>query len=227
MTEAIVAIIGALLGAITTLMKTFRFVKEGEKGCILRFGKLNRVRDPGFIVTIPWVETLETIHVRETTTELHPQTITLKDNYIIKVSAVLVYKVIDPVKALYNISKVHEAVVDIAMTVLRHEFAKQTWDEVQDFEKINEELLKDLKELTQNWGIEFLHFRVSSLEPTEETTELLLLVAKAEKQIEANNKLLDDLFRNKEKIVGESGGPIPSIAYAAWFRNSSMPTVTT
>ena len=133
---------------------------------------------------------------------------------------------IDPVKALYNISKVHEAVVDIAMTVLRHEFAKQSWVEIQDFDKINEELLKDLKELTKDWGIEFLHFRVSSLEPTEETTELLLLVAKAEKQIEANNKLLADLINNKEKIVGKDG-QIPSIAYAAWFRNSSMPTVNT
>jgi len=225
MTEAILALMGIIGATITTIFKTFRFVKEGEMGCILRFGKLNRIRSPGFIITIPFMENLETIHVRETTTELNPQTITLKDNYIIRVSAVLVYKVVDPAKALYNISKVNEAVVDIAMTVLRHEFAKQTWKNVQDFDKINQELLVDLKNLTTTWGVKFLHFRVSSLEPTEETTELLLLVAKAKKQIEANNLLLEDLLKNKEKVQG-TDGQIPAIAYAAWFNNSAVPTVT-
>jgi len=224
MTEALIAIIGAMLGIVTTIFKTFRFVKEGEKGCILRFGKLHRLRDPGFIIMIPFVENLETIHVRETTTELPQQTITLNDNYIIRVSAVLVYKVVDAAKALYNISKVNEAVVDIAMTVLRHEFAKKSYADVAEFDKINEELLVDLKQLTETWGIAFLHFRVSSLEPADGTAEILLMKARAEKQTEANKILLDNLLEQKEVM---DAADLPPIAYASWFRGSAIPTVPT
>jgi len=222
MTEILIALVAGIGGLLSTIFKTFKFVKEGEKGCILRFGKLNRVRDPGFIIIIPWVEALETIHVRETTTELRPQKVILKDNYILHVSAVVVYKVVDARKAMYNIAHVDKAVGDIAMTVLRHQFAQLEYAGLNNFEEINQALLTDLCELTANWGVEFIHFRVSDLEPTPETAELLLLVGKAEKQAEANKLLLNDLMK-QEKIIVDSR--LPAIAYASWFPNSAMTTV--
>jgi SPFH domain/Band 7 family protein len=61
------------------LSKTFNYVKEGELGIKLRFGKASRDKDgkprvipPGFVMMIPWVDTLAKHHVRQQTSRFSP-----------------------------------------------------------------------------------------------------------------------------------------------------------
>src|SRR3990167_9388157 len=77
-------------GAGVTVVKTFKFVQEGEQGIKLRFGKAVRrrngagervpvIHDPGFTILIPYVDKLIRRHVRVQTLELAQQTITIKN----------------------------------------------------------------------------------------------------------------------------------------------------
>jgi membrane protease subunit HflC len=66
--------VGSALVSILGLTKRFSFVKEGELGIKLRFGKARRdsngepkIIRPGFVMMIPWVDRLEKHHVRQQT----------------------------------------------------------------------------------------------------------------------------------------------------------------
>ncbi len=65
-----VALVMMVVGLITTLFKTLKFVQEGEQGCRLIFGRVQRdwhgnpvIIQPGFVLLIPWVQTLKRRHV--------------------------------------------------------------------------------------------------------------------------------------------------------------------
>ena len=69
--STVVEILGSIASAVVSglgLSRTFNYVKEGELGIKLRFGKAKRNKDgspriifPGFVLMIPWVDSLANI----------------------------------------------------------------------------------------------------------------------------------------------------------------------
>ena len=112
------------------LIISLRFVKEGERGLVLRFGQVvrkggkPRIIEPGFVFLIPQVENLVRRHVRQQTIELNEQEVILKDNTIWVVSAVVFFRVKDIYKALFEIDDLDGGVRNLCMgelrTVLQH-----------------------------------------------------------------------------------------------------------
>src|SRR3989338_9163814 len=120
---AIITIVGALG---TLLFKSLKFIQEGEQGIKLTFGKAKRdsqgkpkVIQPGFALLFPWVQSLQRHHVRQQTLKLDRQSIALADGLIYEVNAIVIFRVNDIYKALFEIDYLDESLTDISMGILR------------------------------------------------------------------------------------------------------------
>lgn len=165
----------ALLGG-----KAFKFVHEGELGIRLRFGKAVRNKDgtpriiqPGFVLILPFVEVLRTRHVRQQTLALADQTVMIKDGLTFRVSAMVMFKVSNIYKALFEIENLNASLTDISMATLRETLAIKDQSELSDMKGMSEELLVTIRTKAVEWGVEFMGFRLTDLSPTAETAPLI------------------------------------------------------
>src|SRR3989338_7797638 len=149
-----------IISMIVGFFKAFRFVREGEQGIKLRFGKALRnkqgepkIIDPGFAFLVPFVDTLKRHHVRQETIRFDHQQIMIQDGLIFNVNAIVIFRVKDIYKALFEIENLEYSIEDLGMGILRDEVSKRNYTELEDTEKISESLLKVLRVKAEEWGI--------------------------------------------------------------------------
>jgi regulator of protease activity HflC (stomatin/prohibitin superfamily) len=158
------------------LLISLRFVKEGERGLVLRFGQVVRrggkpnVIEPGFLFLIPRVDNLVRRHVRQQTIELNEQEVILKDNTIWVVSAVVFFRVKDIYKALFEIDDLDGGVRNLCMgelrTVLQH---LPKYDDIKEIDAVSRALMESVARRADEWGIQIIDFRLTNCMPTAET----------------------------------------------------------
>lgn len=177
-------LIALVISSILTLFKSFKFIQEGEQGIKLTFGKANRDRNnkpviiqPGFAFLIPWVQSLKRHHVRQQTHRLNYQSITLADGLIYNVSAIVIFKVSDIYKALFEIEQLDQSLVDLSMGVLREVLSAKRHNELQNMRSISSELLEQLRDRTDQWGVELIQFNLTDCAPSKESAPLVTVEA--------------------------------------------------
>lgn len=197
-----------LLGSLASLFRGLQFVKEGERGALLRFGKFRRVVSPGFIFVIPWIDTIQRTHVRQNTINLPNQVVTLKDGLAFKVSSVVIYHVTDVYKALFDINDVHTSIINIALAVMRELLSERDYEGVRSLKELNEKLIETLRHRVSSWGVGITSFEISDFAPTPDTAQLLLAVNHVRKQVEGNLELLKHLEDVEPRLKGMSRSPL-------------------
>jgi len=132
-----------------------RIVRQWERGVLLRFGRLMGVRNPGFNFIVPIVDRLVKVDLRIVTMVLEPQEIITKDNVTIKVTAVVYFQVVDPIKSVVNIEAYDQATTQIALTSLRSVLGQSELDELLAHrEQVNAKLRTIIEEQTEKpWGV--------------------------------------------------------------------------
>lgn len=176
--------IGSVIVSVLGLTKTFSFVKEGELGIKLRFGKAKRDKNgeplvipPGFVVMIPWVDRLEKHHVRQQTIRLDNQKIMIRDGLIFNINAAVIFRVTDIFQALFEIEGLNTSIGDLSMGILRDVFTGRDHTNLDQTKEISALLLEELKEKAQQWGVEFLQFNIIDCAPTPETAQVIIAKA--------------------------------------------------
>ena len=186
-------------GAIVGAFKSIKFVQEGSRGLKLRFGKVVRNRDgtpkviePGFVLMIPFIETLQRRHVRQQEVTLEEQTITLKSGLTFRVAGAVYFRVGDVYKALFDIEQLDESIEQLSMGVLRDEVAKHdNHHDLSDTEKIAHEIFEKIKERTDTWGVALIDFRLTTCAPTAESAPIVNLESAATMRI----KVIQDVAK--------------------------------
>lgn len=178
--ESLTGVIGSLVAAIMGVFKAFRFVKEGERGIKLQFGRAMRdsagnpiIIEPGFVLLIPFVQTLSKHHVRQQSYRFPEQRITLKDGLIYQIGGMIVFKVIDIYKALFEIDNIDRSIDDIGMAAIRDELQQVSHEELCNLEAISGKLHARLKARTSEWGVDVIQFSLPVCAPTPETANLI------------------------------------------------------
>src|SRR3989344_2367639 len=90
--------------AFLALAKSFRIVNQYQKGLVIRLGKYHSTVDSGFTILMPFIDSLITVDMREQVMNVQPQKVITKDNVTVIVDAVIYYKVVDPIKAEFEIA---------------------------------------------------------------------------------------------------------------------------
>lgn len=207
-------LLAAVLAAVGSLFKAIRFVHEGELGIKLRFGKARRdksnrplVINPGFVFLIPFVDTLKRRHVRQQTLRLDNQRIMVARGLIFDVSAVMLFRVKDIYRALFEIDDLDNSLGDLSMGILRDVLACKEYSELSDMETIGAELLQRLREKSEEWGVDFKQFKLTNCAPTAETAPLV--------NAEAGVRFKVDALKAAAEAMGIGFAVLPPVLAAA------------
>src|SRR5262245_65324699 len=86
-----------------SLARSARIVNQYEKGLVLRLGKYRALVDSGLTFLVPVIEDMIKVDMRERVINVEPQKVITKDNVSVTVDAVIYYRIIDPVKATFEV----------------------------------------------------------------------------------------------------------------------------
>jgi len=154
---------------------------------VLRLGKFKSVAEPGLNLILPYIESLITVDVREKVIQVEPQEVITKDNVTVTVDAVIYFKVIDPVKAEFEVEDFNMEATILAQTNLRNLVGDKLLDEtLVARDVINTNLRDALDEVTHNWGVKVTRVEVQKIEPPQEITQAMSLQMKAEREKRAS-----------------------------------------
>lgn len=169
--------------ALITLISSVKIITQYERGIILRLGKYKSMADPGLNLILPYIESLITVDVREKVIQVEPQEVITKDNVTVTVDAVIYYKVVDPVKAEFEVEDFDMAATTLAQTNLRNIIGDKTLDEtLVARDVINNNLRDVLDEATHTWGVKVTRVEVQKIDPPPQISEAMSLQMKAERE---------------------------------------------
>ncbi len=109
------------------ILSSLRVLKEYQRGVVFRLGKVIGLKGPGLIFVFPIIDSLKKVDLRVIAMDVPPQDVITKDNVSVKVNAVTYYRVIDPKKAVLEVTNYMYATNQLAQTTLRSVWEKPPW----------------------------------------------------------------------------------------------------
>src|SRR5674476_235307 len=87
------------------LLSSIKILREYERGVIFRLGRvLPQPKGPGIILVFTPIDRIVRVSLRLETLEVPSQDVVTRDNVTLKVNAVIYFRVIDPTKAVIDVS---------------------------------------------------------------------------------------------------------------------------
>ena len=218
-------------------LKSFRFihvVRPYQQGLVEYLGKYQRTVGAGLTITIPFLQRLTKIDMREHVVDVPPQAVITKDNVAVEVDAVIYYMVNDPVRVVYNVAKFYNAITKLAQTSLRNLIGDLSLDEtLTSREVINSQLRQILDDATDKWGTKVTRVELQRIEPPRDVTEAMHRQMKAERDrratiLEAEGKKQSEILRaegHKQAAVLQAEGDAEAVrtrAEAERFRQETV-----
>ncbi len=185
---ALVLLFGFILFILLIILaRSARIVRQYEKGLILRLGKYHATVSSGLNFLMPLIDDIQKVDMREQVINVEPQKVITRDNVSVVVDAVIYYRVIDPVRAVFEVQNFGLAATTLAQTNLRNLIGDKALDETliaRDI--INTNLRAVLDEATNGWGVKVTRVEVQKIDPPADITEAMSRQMKAERDKRAN-----------------------------------------
>ncbi len=167
---------------LVALARAARIVSQYEKGMVMRLGKYRATVGSGLTFLVPVIEDLIKVDMRERVINVEPQKVITKDNVSVVVDAVIYYRIIDPVKATFEVQNFGYAATTLAQTNLRNLIGDKSLDETLTArDTINANLRAVLDEATNTWGVKVTRVEVQKIDPPADITEAMSRQMKAER----------------------------------------------
>ncbi len=177
------ALIPIVFFLIVFLASSIRILKEYERGVIFRLGRVLKAKGPGLIILIPIIDKMKKVDLRTITLDVPPQDIITKDNVSVKVSAVVYFRVIDPVAAVIEVENFYFATSQLAQTTLRSVCGQEELDSLlSEREQINAKIQSILDQDTEPWGVKVSKVEVKEIDLPDEMKRAMAKQAEAERE---------------------------------------------
>ena len=168
-----------VLGGISSI----RVISEYERGVTFRLGRLRPLRGPGLCRVIPGLERLVRVDLRVVTLTIPPQEVITRDNVPARVNAVVLFRVVDPVKSVMEVENFAVATSQIAQTTLRSLLGREDLDTVLAHrEDLNERLREQIAGQTTPWGVDVRLVEIKDVEIPEAMQRAMAKEAEAERE---------------------------------------------
>lgn len=166
------------------LISSIKILAEYERGVIFRLGRvLRQPKGPGLILVFAPIDRIVRTSLRVETFEVPPQDVVTRDNVTLKVNAVLYFRVVDPVKAVIEVTNFLYATSQLAQTTLRSVLGEVDLDELlSQREKLNVKLQTVLDQHTGPWGIKVSMVEVKQVDLPEQMIRAIARQAEAERE---------------------------------------------
>ena len=184
---AFILLVIVLFITLIALARSARVVSQYEKALVMRLGRYRTTVGSGLTFLLPVVEDMIKVDMRERVINVEPQKVITKDNVSVTVDAVIYYRIIDPVKATFEVQNFGYAATTLAQTNLRNLIGDKSLDETLTArDTINANLRSVLDEATNTWGVKVTRVEVQKIDPPADITEAMSRQMKAERDKRAN-----------------------------------------
>ncbi len=191
-----------LLIIIIILFTCFRILWEYERAVVFTLGRFTKVKGPGLIFIIPFIQQIARIELRTIVMDVPPQDVISRDNVSVRVSAVVYFRVIDPEHAIIQVQNYLEAVSQLSQTTLRSVLGQHELDQMlSDRTKLNIDIQKILDEQTELWGIKISMVEIKHIDINESMIRAIAKQAEAERERRAKVIHADGEFQASEKLL--------------------------
>src|SRR5256884_9895562 len=166
------------------ILSSIKILAEYERGVIFRLGRLlPNAKGPGIILVFAPIDRMVRISLRQEALEVPSQDIITRDNGTLKVNAVVFLLVIDPTKAVVEVSNYVYQTSQFAQTTLRSVLGELDLDELLAHrDKINSRLQTILDQHTAPWGVKVAAVEVKQVDLPETMQRAMAKQAEAERE---------------------------------------------
>jgi len=192
-----VLVIGGIL-----LFSGIKILKEYERAVIFRLGRMVDPRGPGIIYVIPLIERMLRVDLRTVTMDVPPQDVITRDNVSVKVNAVLLFRVLEPNRAIREVESFLFATSQLAQVTLRSVCGQAELDELlAERERINSRIQEILDAQTDPWGIKVVLVELKHIDLPQEMQRAMGKQAEAERERRAKVIHAEGEFQASQKLA--------------------------
>lgn len=203
---SILSVVAVLLVFVVVfLAKGVIVVRQAETVIIERLGKYHASLPSGLHLIIPLLDqtrpttwkyitsdlsgrqiitrkTVDRIDLRETVYDFPRQNVITNDNVVIEINAIIYYQVIDPMKVIYEIANLPDAIEKLTQTTLRNIIGEISLDQtLVSRDTINNKLRVILDDATEKWGVKINRVELQDIIPPADIKQAMEKQMRAER----------------------------------------------
>lgn len=164
------------------LFNTVKVLKEYERGVVFMLGRFQKVKGPGLILLVPFIQVMNRVDLRVIVMDVPTQDVISRDNVSVKVNAVIYFRIVDPEKAVIRVANVFEATSQLSQTTLRSVLGQHELDDMlAERDKLNVDIQDILDKRTDNWGIKVQNVEIKHVDLDESMIRAIAQQAEAER----------------------------------------------
>jgi regulator of protease activity HflC (stomatin/prohibitin superfamily) len=239
-------IITALIAllAIAFLVKGIRIVQQSETIIIERLGKYHITLKSGLNVIVPFIDkpreiiwryskegpmgnTLvhyskeDRIDLREAVYDFPKQNVITRDNIVTEINALIYFQIMDPVRAVYEIANLPQAIEKLTQTSLRNVIGEMDLDDtLSSRDIINSKLQEILDDATNKWGVKVNRVELQDINPPLDIRAAMEKQMRAERDKRAT--ILEAEGTQQAQILEAMGRRDAEISIAEGEKNSNI-----
>jgi regulator of protease activity HflC (stomatin/prohibitin superfamily) len=205
MTPSLIVVAVIALFAVVMVSKGIRIVQQAQTVVIERLGRYHKTLGSGINLIIPILDRprdidwrfskqlpsgdfivqrykTERIDLREAVYDFPSQSVITKDNVVTTINALIYYQVVDPVRAVYEIANLPEAIEKLTQTTLRNVMGEMDLDEaLASRDTINSKLRAILDDATNKWGVKVNRVELQDISPPRDIKDAMEKQMRAER----------------------------------------------
>ena len=213
--------------AVIYVLKGFKIIPQSETRVVERLGRYDRTLQSGINYLFPIIDrarevcqrdevvygdgsksvvlrTTSRIDLREQVYDFPKQSVITKDNVTTTINALLYFQIVDPVKSVYEIDNLPNAIEKLTQTTLRNVIGELELDEtLTSRDTINSKLRVVLDDATNKWGVKVNRVELQDITPPESVRRAMEQQMQAERERRA--KVLE-AKGHKEAMILQSEG---------------------
>ena len=192
----------AVIVALVLVMSSVKILREYERAVVFTLGRFQRVRGPGLVLMIPFVQEMVRVDLRIQVIEIPSQDVISHDNVSMKVDAVLYFKVVNPERAIIQVQSYLPATNMLAQTTLRAVLGQHELDEMlSERKKLSTDVQSILDAQTETWGIKVSNVEIRTVELTDNMVRAIAKQAEAERDRRAKIIHAEAEFQASQTLV--------------------------
>ena len=224
-TPLTIVIIIAII-AVIYVLKGFMIVPQSETRVVERLGRYDRTLNSGINYLLPIIDRPRPVYqrtevivggqkyavlkqtsridLREQVYDFDKQSVITKDNVTTTINALLYFQIVDPVKSVYEIDNLPNAIEKLTQTTLRNVIGELELDEtLTSRDTINSKLRVVLDEATNKWGVKVNRVELQDITPPDSVRRTMELQMQAERERRA--KVLEAEGQKEAMILKSEG----------------------
>src|SRR6202021_486728 len=166
------------------LLNSIKILREYERGVIFRLGRaLPQPKGPGIILVFRPLDQMVRVSLRQEVMEVPPQDVITRDNVTIKVNAVITMRVLDPAKAVIEVSNYVYQTSQFAQTTLRSVLGEVELDGLLSHrDALNQRIQSIIDQRTEPGGVKGVGVEVKQVDLPESMLRAMAKQAEAERE---------------------------------------------